>query len=290
MRKCKILVPIGCRSDEGISAPIIRRLTESDDFTCSTPRLIASDFAESYSCMKWCIEKYKPDLVICVGDRIEMTAAACAAFHNNIPICHYGSGITNYPISTFDDINRHCITLWSDILLCEDKNALKFCINNFWYVNKGTIHVVGITHLDDLVINESLVPEEEYDLVSVNPEPLGTDILELYKQADLVTKEIHRKSIWIEPNPDNTIDLIGKINFDYQNLPRPQYLGLLKNCKRFISNSSDCYYIAPEWLKPEQIIQIGDRNKNRSTPTDLKGGAADKIVKILKEYWRKKND
>jgi len=38
----------------------------------------------------------------------------------------------------------------------------------------------------------------------------------------------------------------------------------LKNCRRFITNSSCSYYEAPFFLKPKQIIKIGIRNKNRS--------------------------
>ncbi len=297
MNKCKILVPIGCRSDEGISAPIIRRLNETDWCEVDIPCMVASDFFRTYEEVKDHFEIYeKPDLMLCVGDRVEMTAAACAAFHNNIPICHYGSGIINTPLSTFDDTNRHCITLWSDIQLCESYDAMtrtRYLVDT---IKESNAHEVGITHLDDLIIDESLVPKEPYDLILYNP-IISKEIL--IKEINQIKSMFKLQNIiWVNSNPDHfetKIEDVFTMN-DYENvkryhvdLPREQYIGLLKNCSRFISNSSDTYYIAPYFLKPEQIIMIGDRNKDRSTPKKLETGASDKIVKIIKEYWRKKN-
>lgn len=147
------------------------------------------------------------------------------------------------------------------------------------------IYKCGISHLDDLEIDESLVPEEHYDLVLINPTTTMEEIV--YIESDF--------AIIIESNPDNTelqivnIEKVKKYK-SYKTLPRPQYLGLLKNCKRFISNSSDVYYIAPQWLKPEQIIQVGLRNKNRSTPKKLETGASQKIVDILEKWWLNQNE
>ncbi|KKK55505.1 hypothetical protein LCGC14_3073890, partial [marine sediment metagenome] len=67
---------------------------------------------------------------------------------------------------------------------------------------------------------------------------------------------------------------------------------LLKNCERFITNSSAAYYEAPHFLREEQIIMVGARNKNR-TPvlTNNKGTpASELILKHLKNYWRNKNE
>ena len=106
------------------------------------------------------------------------------------------------------------------------------------------------------------------------------------RQHTYITIKQERKHIVIGPNPDPQIFNNKMIRCNtYNNLPRPQFLGLLKNCKRFISNSSATIYEAPHFLKPEQIVHIGDRNKNRDKgPFEI--GASDKIVKILKEYLK----
>ena len=88
--------------------------------------------------------------------------------------------------------------------------------------------------------------------------------------------------IQIGCNPDLRVGKWGGVDQYYDNLPRPQFLGLLKNCRRFITNSSAAIYEAPHFLKPEQIIMVGDRNRNRPKGP-FKTGASDRIVEILHE-------
>ena len=290
MKKCRILVPFACRSDEGITKPIIKRLElDWQNFTLETIELIPSVFSTNYQVLDgaWNHDiKEKPDLIYIAGDRIEMVAAACAAFHNNIPIAHYGSGIVNQLISTYDDISRHCIGLWATIAFCEDRKSY-MVINRLWntigkctFKDKMNLHIVGNVYLDDLIIDESLVPEEPYDLALFNPTTLTED------SDEIMFPE--RKCIRIGSNPDGQgyMGVIKEGFITYDNLPRPQFLGLLKNCTRFITNSSCAYYEAPYLgLKKEQIIIRGMRNRMRSTPQNLQAGASDKIIKIIKEWW-----
>jgi UDP-N-acetylglucosamine 2-epimerase len=151
------------------------------------------------------------------------------------------------------------------------------------------IYIVGSTHLEGLEIDESLVPNEEYDLVLINPTTLQKDNYWEY--------EVKRMQVIIGSNPDIPFDKEWfshdkkRTNFvKYDNLPRPQFLGLLKNCKRFITNSSTAVYEAPYFLKKEQIIQVGDRNKNRTQFEYEKQDklASEKIVETLKNWWREK--
>ena len=281
----KVLIPIGCRSDEGLSKPIIKRLKEDPFFEVHTKKMIRpGNFSVSYNDIEPFEIIFKPDLVFITGDRIEMTAVACCAFHNNIPIAHYFAGVQNFPLTTLDDINRHVITLWSDIQFVESKICMLNVEMLLQSIKKPTnCHIVGITHLENLEINESLIPKEEYDLFLLNPEPNISPWA--YKD---------RKRIIIGSNPDpNPIKWkIISTDIYYDNLPRAQFLGLLKNCERFITNSSAAYYEAPHFLREEQIIMVGARNKNR-TPvlTNNKGTpASELILKHLKNYWRNKNE
>jgi len=272
----KIMVFVGCRSDEGLTSKIIKLLQEADWCECHKIELITStgpldvlyigafDIANNY------IRLIKPDLVLCTGDRTEMAAAAQASFTNNIKIAHFYAGCMALDWSTHDDTYRHIITLLADIALCESYEA----VLNVWKLwdsigKKGRVFIVGNSHLDDLEFDDSLVPPYAYNLVLINK---ATKLKE--KLPDF-NKE---NTIIIGPNPDGEVDLEPT----YRNIPRAQYLSLLKNCNKFYSNSSDVHYIAPHFLKPEQIIQIGARNKNRQIGK-IEPGASYKIVEILEE-------
>jgi len=293
VKTCKILVLVGCRSDEGLSAPIIRRLKADNIFEVYKINLIAPQFKESYEIIEHFCQTIKPDLVFCTGDRIEMTAGACASFHNRRKIAHYGAGIINDPITTLDDINRHYITMMADLAFCICESEARNVVDIWDFIKKINIndiknnldlknlniYNVGLTHMDDIEIDESLVPSEGYDLILINP----TTIINEIQQFESI-----RKTIIIGPNPDKPLDNLWDYKIDYNNLPRPLFMGLLKNCTKFITNSSAAYYEAPYFLKPEQIVLVGLRNKNRSG-SNFKYGASDKIVKILKKWWMKEN-
>ena len=62
-------------------------------------------------------------------------------------------------------------------------------------------------------------------------------------------------NIFVEPNND--------IRY-MENMERSKFLGLLKNCNFFFTNSSAAYYEAPYFLEEKQIVHIGQRNKERS--------------------------
>ena len=104
MRKCKIYIPMGARSNNGPLLPIIKR--------------IRKDCYIELVC-----EVYDANFTLICGDREEMFKWTEEAFYHNIPIIHLGSGILN-SFATKDDIYRHMITLMSDIQLCESKQAL----------------------------------------------------------------------------------------------------------------------------------------------------------------------
>lgn len=310
----KILFPIGCRSDRGLVEPIIRRLKKESWCEVWEQPLIPMDFAGSLQIMQDFFDMAgKPDLVFINADRVEMMAATCAAFLNNVKIAHYQAGVVNDPITTYDDIFRHCMTLMSDIQFCESNEAQDAVYNILLAIRTGqngefytgsynpykSIELVGITHLDDLEIDESKVPKvhcksdmggrewnvygiKEYDLVLYN-----TPTMEDYRQ-DIATIERLIKdnySVLVSGNPDGEAEsqLADKVDEFHIDLPRPQFFGLLKNCSRFITNSSSAIYEAPYFLKPEQIIMVGNRNRNRP-PVECKPGGSNNIVRILKEY------
>lgn len=306
MKECNILIPVGGRSNEALVQPIIKRLLEQEWCNIVVIEIEAGNFIESYKKVRENILKGSFDLVYIVGDRLEMFGASLAAYHNNVPIAHYGGGIIE-GFSTFDEIHRHSISMMADIELCESEHAAGN-VSQLWYLmNKFdpiecslarnnieqyehfNIHIVGNLYLEGLEdVDESLVPNKKYDLILCNP--ITHNIMENVKGFGPLIYDNEKIGVIIGPNPDEgflEICYSGNNIIKYDNLPRPQFLGLLKNCQRYITNSSSAYYEAPYFLKPDQIIMIGERNKNRSTPKvwDQDYKTSDKICEILKQWW-----
>ena len=298
-RRVTVLIPVGCRSDEGLSAPVIKRLSEKQ-----IPNTVLYLNPRSYSQSYNLTERYihdnpRLDIALIFGDRIEMTAAAAACFNNNVPIAHVYAGANNN-IATLDDINRHIITAWSDIQFCESQSAAYRVYSILTTFGKDIMntHIVGVTHLDDLEISEVMVPIVPYDLVLFNPVTYGQDLKETIWNGMLEIKQLAKHHmVLLMPNPDagreHILDFFTTLkgtdeSFDGEYtirpvLDRPEFLGLLKNCQRFITNSSAAIYEAPHFLEPEQIIQIGARNRHRDKgPFEI--GASDKIVEDLIEW------
>lgn len=295
----KIVLPRGSRSDTALSDPILRRLQEDDRFEVYPYELPCQNYPLACTLFRDFIQRLNPDLVLCVGDRVEMAAAAATAFSLNIAVAHVYAGVTQTPF-TLDDVHRHAITLYAAVHFCESVHAATaVCkIRDACDLPAHGVHVVGITHFDDIDL-ENLdtfkVPTVPYDLVLYNATTnLDADRRTKFAARDILTilrlnKASGNQMVVIGPNPDDPdLDyrlLIKNALVHYPTLPRLQFLALLKYCTNFISNSSAVVYEAPVLMTAtDQIIHpIGLRNAYRPRgPFEL--GASDKIVKILGEY------
>lgn len=224
------------------------------------------------------------DYILAVGDRVETFDFVLERFKENKKIIHLWAGEISC-WSTHDDIYRHSMTLMSCLQLCTNPTSKKrvelLCKS---VDKKPNAFVVGNVMLDNFELDETDIPNQKYDLVLYNS-PTSLSREEIYKEIEQIQDILKSmKHIWIAPNGDKFSDIV----FPYQNqetLPRKKFLGLMKNCDRFITNSSCQYYEAQFLLKPEQIISIGKRNiKRESRYADMTiKGATENIIKILKE-------
>ncbi len=174
-------------------------------------------------------------IIICVGDRKEIFELAYKAFILHKYIIHYYAGVTMDYLAGFDDYLRHCITIMSSEQWVENKRCAKVVKKLCKLINKKpNIKIVRSNHLLDVELDYSKVPEEPYNLVLYNP----------------CTKI---KEVFIAPNPD----------IKYGTLPQGQLLGLIKRCKKFMTNSSCGVYEAPFLIDKKKIIWLGKRNVGR---------------------------
>ena len=231
----------------------------------------------------WTNDYKEADYILAVGDRIETFDFVLERFRENKKIIHLWAGEqANW--ETHDDVYRTGMTLMSCMQLCTNDKAKarvkKICKS----VNKQYVAVtVGNVMLDNFEIDESASPNRKYDLISYNPPSLLSrdEIFEELKQIEKTIKFIDY--IWIEPNGDDHSDIILSYT-NLKNLSRSKFLGLLKNCDRFITNSSCQYFEAPFLIKPGQIIPIGKRNSDRESKyADMTiPNASENIMKIFR--------
>lgn len=226
------------------------------------------------------------DYVLVPGDREETYEVALRAFKDNKRIIHLWAGDVTSSWETHNDVYRHSITLMSAIQLCTNDTAKERVKSLCKSVNKIYMTTtVGNVMLDNIELDESIVPTDDYNLILYNP-PTTLSRDKIYEEINQISGIISKDNIhdiWIEPNGDKSSDIV----FPFQNqksLPRKQFLGLMKRCNKFITNSSCQYYEAPSLLKPEQIISIGKRNSDReSKESDMTiPNASENIMKVLR--------
>ena len=220
------------------------------------------------------------DYILACGDRKETFDFVLERYRENKKIIHLWAGDISQ--GTHDEVYRHSITLMSCVQLCTNSQSKEVVKKLCKAVNKRYfIFIIGNIMLDNLEVDESIKIEKPYDLILYNP-PTLYNIEKIKEELDYINSIKNKNYIWIEANGDKESELVNKYT-NSKNLDRKIFLGLLKNCDRYITNSSSQYYEAPFFLKKEQIISIGERNIDRNSrysDMTLKN-ASDNVIKVL---------
>lgn len=266
--------------------PVIKRIERHPKLTCSLLE-IKPDWGMSFifDCVSIWLDREKPDIVLIPCDRGEQVPVALVCLSKNVPIAHFYSG-SSIGGNIQDEIYGMIIALCSHIHLCHDEGAVQ--ILKKIGIEDWRIKVVGSTAFDDVTLDYSLVPDEPFDLVLINPDTVSKERTE--RDIEEALGRLWRRSVIIGPNEDENREIIlkkieefirkGKVVCDfYESVSRGQFLALLKKCEHFITNSSSAFYEAPYFSTP--CILIGERNKFRKVPPKIVTGASDRIVEIL---------
>ena len=226
------------------------------------------------------LERLKPDLLILLGDRYEIMAAAMAATLARIPIAHLHGGEATEGL--IDEAIRHSVTKMSHIHFVAAKEYEQRVIQ--LGENPNRVFCVGGMGVDNIVKLELLTKDELEDsldfklgaksmLVTFHPVTLenktsSDQMNELLKSLS----EFNDYSIvFTMPNADTDGRVIFKRieNFccesdncrAFTSLGQLRYLSLLEHADLVVGNSSSGLLEAPSFKIP--TVNIGDRQKGR---------------------------
>jgi len=229
--------------------------------------------------------KYKPDILLTLGDRFDMLPAVLAAFPFKIPIAHLHGG--ELTLGNIDDTIRHMISKAAHIHFASSAvyaNRLSQLGEEPW-----RIHVTGAPGLD--TIRETQVWDletmksrlginipESYLLTTFHPVTLDLENTKTYINNLLSAFEtVNRPVVFTYPNADSTGNFIIEAINDFadknenvyviKNAGQIGYLSLMAHAEAMVGNSSSGIIEAASYRLP--VVNIGNRQEGRVFPENI---------------------
>ena len=278
----KITVITGSRADHGLLEWPIKTLQEDAFFKVQILKIWGADFDRAFRTCTDSFTAERPDLVLILGDRYEILAAATAAHLLRVPIAHIGGG--DVTEGSYDDAMRDAISRMATVHFVTSTSAMAR-LSHGGYRNIHLVGNPGIDYIRHAEWHKKCPFPKPYVVISYQPETIdGTDDIGgvinslpdtfqvfVYPNADRGSKEIrHTIKNYIACNP-------MRIAYDF--LPHAEFLNLLAHCDEFIGNSSAMLYEAPELGIKTRMI--GKRQRGRTIPMG-DGNASARIANILR--------
>ena len=228
------------------------------------------------------LNKFKPNLVIVHGDRIEALAGAISASLNNFLTMHIEGGELT---GTIDEHLRHSISKLSHLHIVTNLIAKRRLIKKLGE-NPKSIFVCGSPDIDIMkkstlpsindVKRRYSIPFKDYAIILFHP--VTTELGNIKNYTNLLIRNCiksNKKFVVIYPNNDpgnqeilrlynlrikknKNFKLLKSMRFEY-------FLTLLKNSRLIIGNSSAGIIEAPVYGIP--TINLGSRQNNRANQT-----------------------
>ncbi len=254
--------------------------------------------------------RIEPDMVIILGDRYEVLAAATAAMIHRIPIAHiYGGELT---LGAIDDAIRHSITKMSTLHFTSTKEYKKrviqlgeepdhvFCVGALSVENIKTQNLMSREKLSQSIGFSLDMP---YVMVTFHPVTLENNTAGEQFENLLAALEQHKEYhiIFTKANADTDgriinqkIDQYVEWNHNraiaFVSLGMIRYLSALQYCEMVIGNSSSGITEAPSFHVP--TINIGNRQSGRIRAESVIdcGNRVEEISAAIKKEKRLKSE
>lgn len=234
------------------------------------------------------LEQLHPDIVLVLGDRFEILAAAQACLIHNIPLAHIAGGDTTE--GAFDESIRHAITKMAHLHFVTNEVSAQRVRQ--MGEDPASVHVVGSPGLDHLRRTPLL---DRQALAASLQAPLGQrNLLITFHPVTLEPGDSERQfaellaalaeteastTLWFtRPNADTGGRAISAM-LDTWAAARPQrvhvhaslgqlrYLSLMAQVDAVVGNSSSGLYEAPSFHLP--TVNIGERQRGRLMPASV---------------------
>lgn len=243
------------------------------------------------------LQRIKPDLILLAGDRGEQLMGAIAGLHLGIPVAHIQAGELS---GNVDGVVRHAITKLAHIHFAANEQfaerVRRLGEHDF------RIFVTGAPLVDELAAgfvttetdlrlryrlkeNERLILTVQHPLTEEESQA-GDQVSETINALT----EINWPTIFVYPNGDAGSELIRsrlvKLKRPhirlFRNLPRQDYLGLMRMADVVVGNSSSGIMEAPSFGKP--AVNIGKRQNGRPQALNVvnAGNRKDEIVTAVR--------
>lgn len=235
------------------------------------------------------LQRLSPDMVVVLGDRFEILAAAQAAMVLQIPLAHLAGGDNG--MGTYDNVIRHCITKMASLHFVTHEEARRrviqlgerpdrvFC---FGSTSVDNINSMEILSREDLEKQLKICLHEKIFLITFHPLTMNelsaeTQLKALLEVLNVFQKDNYYSIIFTKSNADNGGRTLNILLEDYvrihsnshlfDSLGQIRYLSMMSHASVVIGNSSSGIYEAPYMKTP--TVDIGNRQMNRAAPRSV---------------------
>lgn len=242
-------------------------------------------------------EHWRPDLVLLLGDRGEMLAAALAAVHLMIPVAHIHGGERS---GTVDESVRHAISKLAHLHLVATAQSRERLIR--MGEQPEQIWVTGAPGLDGLDVSREgagLVEraawceahgfDPERPVLLVLFHPVLQEAASASEQAEALLQGIalaaqHAQLLVLAPNSDagaaaiaetwqQGLPVLGLEHRLFTHLPRSAYLQALAVVDALVGNSSSGIIEAASFALP--VVDVGSRQQARERSANVRHASAE---------------
>ena len=255
-------------------------------------------------------ENLAPDIVVVLGDRYEILAAAQAAMLARIPVAHiHGGEITE---GAMDDAMRHAISKMAHLhFVAAEPYRARVIQMGEAPERVFTVGAPGLDNIDKLDLPDraelerdiNLPVDQDYFLVTYHPatlsaESTGAEAEEMLAAFDqFPAHRVVLTGVNADPGRDRIAVLLSDYAANHKDrvslhasLGQRRYLAAMKFADAVIGNSSSGIIEAPAMKTP--TVNIGDRQKGRLRAASVidcagrRGDIADAITKALDAGFR----